>query len=202
MVNRSTTSEPFTVNPLAYSRCPLIEMVPGFKLPEGARKAAPAAWIELPVIVVAGATPGCSASRSVKLLPFSGIASILVDHLAHLGIHGLDVCLGRRHRHLLAPLPKRRWYPPPGAFAGTSGIPRFDLDIVSPDSQLRKCVKPDGVCDGHLAEVGSRIDHRDPRARSGQTVGIGYRSGDTTALAGWQSTAAEQRQEPCGNKAI
>ena len=40
--------------------------------------AAPAAWIELPVMVVAGATPGCNASRSVKLRPFRGTAAILL----------------------------------------------------------------------------------------------------------------------------
>ena len=43
MVKRSTTSASFTMKPLAYSRWPLIEMVPGLRLPEGERMAAPAA---------------------------------------------------------------------------------------------------------------------------------------------------------------
>ena len=51
-------------------------MVPGFKSPEGESALAPTSCTVSEVMEVTGATPGWSASRSVKLLPLSGTAVI------------------------------------------------------------------------------------------------------------------------------
>ena len=51
-------------------------MVPGLSVPDGSRMVAPTSCTVLEAIEVAGATPGCSDSRSVKLRPFSGTAAI------------------------------------------------------------------------------------------------------------------------------
>jgi len=55
-----------------------MEIVPGFKSPDGESALAPTSCTVSEVIVVAGTTPGCSASRSVKLRPFSGTPVISV----------------------------------------------------------------------------------------------------------------------------
>ena len=73
----SSTSLPLTIKLLANSRCPLMDTVPGFRSPEGERTLAPTSCTVSEVIEVTGATPGCSASKSVKLRPFSGTAVIL-----------------------------------------------------------------------------------------------------------------------------
>ena len=50
--------------------------LPGFSVPDGSRIVAPTSCTVVEQIEVAGATPGCSDSRSVKLRPFSGTAVI------------------------------------------------------------------------------------------------------------------------------
>ena len=65
MLTSSSTSLPFTRKLLANSRWPLIEIVPGFKSPEGESALAPTSCTVSEVMDVTGATPGCSASKSV-----------------------------------------------------------------------------------------------------------------------------------------
>ena len=58
MLTSSSTSLPLTMKLLANSRWPLMEIVPGFKSPEGERTLAPTSCTVSEVIDVAGATPG------------------------------------------------------------------------------------------------------------------------------------------------
>ena len=69
MFRPSLTSPPFTRNAFAVSRWPFTETLPADKMPETGRSC----WIDPEV---AGATPACSPSRSMKLRPFSGSESI------------------------------------------------------------------------------------------------------------------------------
>ena len=69
MLPPSSTSPPFTMKPLADSRMPLTDKLPGFRSPEGEN---PASYSP----VDCGTTPGCSASRSVKERPFRGMEVI------------------------------------------------------------------------------------------------------------------------------
>ena len=61
----SSASLPFTMNAFENSRCPLIEIVPGFSPPEGESALTPTSCCVFDVSDVAGTTPGCSARRSV-----------------------------------------------------------------------------------------------------------------------------------------
>ena len=91
MLTSSSTSLPFTRNPLEDSRCPLIERLPGFASPDGGVEATPVMMTAPGCAVFCGTIPGCTAIRSVKLRPFSGTALDLlrVQRLAQLRAGGL-----------------------------------------------------------------------------------------------------------------
>lgn len=78
MLTVSSTSLPFTTKPLAVSRCPLTDMFPGFRPPDGGVLVTPAISTAFGCCELEGITPGCNASRSVKLRPFSGTDRVVV----------------------------------------------------------------------------------------------------------------------------
>ena len=78
MFTSSSTSLPFTLNPLEASRWPLMERLPGLASPEGGVEATPVITTAPGCAVLAGTMPGSTAIRSVKLRPFKGTLSIFL----------------------------------------------------------------------------------------------------------------------------
>ena len=96
----SSASLPLTMNAFENSRWPLIEIVPGFRPPEGESALTPTSCCVLEVSEVAGTTPGCSASKIRVAAAVQGHGGHLraADHLAHLRIGRFRVNGAFAHR--------------------------------------------------------------------------------------------------------